>query len=221
MAKVFSSNPAAGASLSRPAAPPSPTDTDWRQLLPTLSGAAVTLREPTATDALPLMTAFAADALGEVVPDPPPATPEGFASLFASFAARRAQGLEACWAIVPRDTGAAIGLIRVRALDHGFTMVEGTAALAEEFQGTHVFQEAARLVLGCLFRTMSVHRAEFRVDVRNPRANGALRKLGATQEGLLRRARHRGDGHFSDEVLWAIVAGDWGMLRVPADARVH
>ncbi len=55
---------------------------------------------------------------------------------------------------------------------------------------------------------MQVHRAEFRIDVRNARANGALRKLGATQEGLLRRALHR-DGVFVDQVLWAIVAGDW------------
>ncbi len=220
MAKVFTSNPAAGASPALAAVPPSPEDTDWRKALPTLSSAAVTLREPIAADALPLLTALTPDALAEVVADPPPATQDGYESLFASLVSKRAQGLEACWAIVPRDTGAPIGLIRVRALDHGFTMIEGTAALAEEFQGTHVFQEAARLVLGCLFRTMRVHRAEFRVDVRNPRANGALRKLGAAQEGLLRRARHR-DGAYSDEVLWAIVAGDWGLPRDLANPRVH
>lgn len=220
MAKDFTSNPPAGASPSLAAVPLSPDSTDWRQLLPTLSSATVTLREPTAADALPLLAALAPGALAEVVSEPPPATQFGFASLFASLAAKRVQGVEACWVIVPRDTGAPIGLIRVRALDHGFTMVAGTAAIAEEFQGSHVFQEAARLVLGCLFRTMRVHRAEFRVDVRNPRANGALRKLGATQEGLLRRARHR-DGVFSDEVLWAIVAGDWGLPGATASPRVH
>lgn len=220
MAKVFTTNPAAGASPAIAAVPPSPTDVNWRETLPTLSSAAVTLREPVAGDALPLLTVLSADALAEVVPDPPPATPEGYQALFAALAAKRARGAEACWAIVPRDTGSAIGLIRVRALDHGFTMVEGTAALAEEFRGTHVFVDAARLVLGCLFRTMQAHRAEFRVDVRNPRANGALRKLGASQEGLLRRARYR-HGIFSDEVLWAIVASDWGLPREAGQASVH
>lgn len=220
MAKVFTSNPAAGASPTLAAVPPSAADVNWRERLPTLSSASVTLREPVAADALSLMTALSAEALAEVVADPPPATPEGYASLFAALADKRVKGTEACWAIVPRDAGAAIGLIRVRALDHGFTMVEGTAALAEEFRGTHVFQDAARLVLGCLFRTMQAHRAEFRVDVRNPRANGALRKLGASQEGLLRRARHR-EGIYSDEVLWAIVATDWGLPREAGQPRVH
>ena len=47
-----------------------------------------------------------------------------------------------------------------------------------------------------------------RVDVRNARANGALRKLGAAQEGVLRHAQFR-DGAYRDHVLWAMVAGDW------------
>ena len=220
MAKVFTSNPAAGAAPAIAAVPPLPPATNWREALPTLSSAAVTLREPTASDALALLTALSPDDLTEAVTDAPALSQAGFESLIASMAAKRAQGAEACWAVVPRDTGAAIGLIRVRALDHGFTMIEGTAAIAEEFRGTHVFLDAARLVLGCLFRTMQVHRAEFRIEVRNARANGAMRKLGATQEGLLRRALHR-DGIYLDQVMWAIVAGDWCGPRDVSHPRIH
>jgi N-acetyltransferase len=220
MAKVFTSNPAAGAAPALAALPSSTSVTNWREALPTLSSATVTLREPMASDALALLTALSPDDLSQTVTDAPPASPLGFESLIASMAAQRAQGVEACWAIVPTDTGAAIGLIRARGLDHGFTMVDGTAAIAEEFRGTHVFQDAARLVLGCLFNTMKVHRAEFRIDVRNARANGALRKLGATQEGLLRRALHR-DGIHLDQVLWAIVAGDWCGPRDVSHPRIH
>ena len=61
---------------------------------------------------------------------------------------------------------------------------------------------------------------EFRIDVRNGRANGALRKLGATQEGLLRRARAN-DGEFHDQVLWAIVATDWHDIRTTRTSSVH
>ena len=220
MAKIFSNNPAAGDAPPTAAVPPFAPGTNWRESLPTLSSTSITLREPVASDALALLTSLSPDALAEAVPDAPPSSRAGFESLIASMAARRAQGQEACWALVPCDIGAAIGLIRVRALDRGFTMVEGTAAIAEEFRGTHVFQDAARLVLGCLFRTMQVHRAEFRTDVRNARANGALRKLGATQEGLLRRALHR-DGLFFDQVLWAIVARDWSGPRDVGHPRVH
>ena len=220
MAKVFTSNPAAGAAPSLAAVHPSPSGTPWRDALPTLSGETVTLREPTANDALGLLTALSPDALAAAVPDAPPSSQLGLESLIASLQAKRAHGQEVCWIIVPRVTGAPVGIIRVRALDHGFTMVEGTAAIADEFRGTFVFQDAARLALGCLFRTMQVHRAEFRIDVRNARANGALRKLGATQEGLLRRALHR-DGMFVDQVLWAIVAGDWCGPRDVSHLSIH
>ena len=220
MAKVFSSNPAAGAARSLAAVHPSPSGTPWRDALPTLSGETVTLREPTANDALGLLTALSPDALAAAVPDAPPSSQLGLESLIASLQAKRAQGQEVCWIVVPRVIAAPVGLIRVRALDHGFTMVEGTAAIADEFRGTFVFQDAARLALGCLFRTMQVHRAEFRIDVRNARANGALRKLGATQEGLLRRALHH-DGMFVDQVLWAIVAGDWCGPRDVSHPSIH
>ena len=220
MAKVFMSTPAAGAAPSLAGAPPSTSGTPWRDALPTLSSATVTLREPTANDALGLLTALSPDALAAAVPDPPPSSPLGIASLIASLQTKRAQGQEACWVVVPHASAVPIGLIRMRALDHGFTMVEGTAAIADEFRGTQLFQDAARLVLGCLFRTMQVHRAEFRIDVRNARANGALRKLGATQEGLLRRALYR-DGVFVDQVLWAIVAGDWCGPRDVSHSRIH
>ncbi|MDE3153994.1 MAG: GNAT family N-acetyltransferase, partial [Acidobacteriota bacterium] len=52
------------------------------------------------------------------------------------------------------------------------------------------------------------HRLEARAAVRNGRGNGALRKLGAVQEGVLRRSflRH---GEYLDQVLWTILADEW------------
>ena len=42
---------------------------------------------------------------------------------------------------------------------------------------------------------------------------GALRKIGAVQEGVLRRSflRH---GQYHDQVLWGILAEDWRLQRV-------
>jgi RimJ/RimL family protein N-acetyltransferase len=194
--------------------------TDWRVALPTLACPTLTLREPASTDALALLTALPEDALGQIVIDPPPATLPGLDAFITRVRTERGTGALACWAIVPADTAVAVGLIGVRAMDPRAAMVEGFAVVAEEFRGTPLFQTAGRLVLGCLFNQMRVHRAEFRIDVRNGRANGALRKLGATQEGLLRRAR-RHDGEFHDQVLWAIVATDWSDVRAPRTASIH
>jgi ribosomal-protein-serine acetyltransferase len=53
-----------------------------------------------------------------------------------------------------------------------------------------------------------VLRLEARAAVANGRGNGALRKLGAVQEGLLRRSFLK-NGQFLDQVLWSILAEDW------------
>jgi len=194
--------------------------THWREELPTLTGATFTLREPVAADAVSLLTALPEDAMSRIVAVPPPASVAGVESFIEKLQADRRAGAMACWAIVPAEAGVAVGLIAVRSLDHTFTMVEGLAVTAEEFRGTPLFQASARLMRGCLFGPIGVHRVECRIDVRNGRANGALRKLGATQEGLLRRARNS-DGEYHDQVLWAIVATDWTDLRSPRTSSVH
>jgi RimJ/RimL family protein N-acetyltransferase len=71
-----------------------------------------------------------------------------------------------------------------------------------------VFTNGAELMLEFVFDTLRVHRLEARAAVRNGRGGGALRKVGAVQEGLLRRAFLR-NGERLDQVLYAIVAEDW------------
>jgi RimJ/RimL family protein N-acetyltransferase len=46
----------------------------------------------------------------------------------------------------------------------------------------------------------------------NGRANGVLRKLGATEEGRLPRSFLLGRQH-DDDVLWAMLDTDWVRLR--------
>ena len=99
-------------------------------------------------------------------------------------------------------------------------MASVSAAIAPEFRGTGLFQAAARGLLDYLLGPMGLHRVEMRVDVRNARANGALRKLGAAQEGVLRRAQFR-DGAYRDHVLWAVVAGDWRSDRDLTPLQIH
>jgi len=58
------------------------------------------------------------------------------------------------------------------------------------------------------------------VLLKNGRGNGVLRKLGAVQEGVLRRAvRQR--GRYFDVVLWSLLREDWGQPWMSAAPRVH
>jgi RimJ/RimL family protein N-acetyltransferase len=54
----------------------------------------------------------------------------------------------------------------------------------------------------------------------NDRANGALRKVGARQEAVLRQSMPK-DGCLHDEHLWAIVETDWRHAGGPRSLSVH
>ena len=59
---------------------------------------------------------------------------------------------------------------------------------------------------------IGTHRLEARAAVANGRGNGALRKIGAVQEGVLRRSFVR-NGVYHDQVIWGIVADDWRLRQ--------
>jgi RimJ/RimL family protein N-acetyltransferase len=68
--------------------------------------------------------------------------------------------------------------------------------------------------------TLQVRRLEARSALANGRGNGALHKLGASREAVLRKSFLK-DGEYMDQVLWSITAEDWRFFRAPAPARVH
>ena len=54
------------------------------------------------------------------------------------------------------------------------------------------------------------------------RGQAAMRKLGAVQEGVLRRSLVTVDGIHHDQVLWSLLADDWrASTRADAVAQVH
>ena len=56
--------------------------------------------------------------------------------------------------------------------------------------------------------------------MQNGRGNGALRKIGAVQEGVLRKSFLR-DGEYLDQALWTILETDWRAARTVWGTRVH
>ena len=195
------------------------TTSDWRHVLPVLSSAAVTLRELRVEDAASLLAMISTEEVSRFI-SPPPTTVEGFERFIRWAIRERERGNYACFAVVPNGLTAAIGLFQVRALDPGFTTAEWGFALGSSFWGTGVFRNSARLVLDFAFETVGVHRLEARASVANGRGNGALRKIGGVQEGVLRRSFQR-HGTYHDQVLWSILAEDWRVQRVDRRAQVH
>jgi RimJ/RimL family protein N-acetyltransferase len=182
-----------------PAAPG--VTSDWRRQLPVLAGRQVRLRELRASDAPSLFALLTTEEVARFI-SPPPTTVEGFERFIAWTLRQRAGGTYACFAVTIAGQDTAIGIFQVRETEPGF---------------------ATELVLRFVFETLGVHRLEARAALRNGRGNGALRKVGAVQEGVLRKSflRH---GEYVDQALYAIVDEDWQAARSmsrPQSVVVH
>ncbi len=180
---------------------------DWRAGLPLLHGTCVTLRELRLSDAASLLSMLSPEEVTRFI-SAPPTTVEGCERFILWTHRQRAQGTCVCFAVVPDGYEDAIGLLQVRQLDPGFSTAEWGFALGPFFWGTGIFQEAARLVVHFAFDRIGTHRLEARAAVANGRGNGALQKLGAVQEGRLRRSLCR-RGVYLDQILWTILDEDW------------
>ena len=132
----------------------------------------------------------------------------------------RLAGNYVCYAVVPRGCTTAVGIFQLKSPEHGFATAEWGFALGSQFWGTGIFAESARLVVDFAIDVIGTNRLEARAAVANGRGNGALRKIGAVQEGVMRRSFFR-NGVYHDQVLWGIVAEDWRLQRLSqAPARI-
>lgn len=193
--------------------------TTWRSELPTLMGRAITLREPVPQDLgrlVDLLSLGDASRFGIEEPVSEVAVQE----LIERVTGERANGTSVTFVIALSGTRTIVGLIQVRQLDPVFEAAEWECTIAPSSRGTGIFIEAARLAGSFAFGTLGTHRLEARVLLQNGRANGALRKLGAVQEGILRRSV-RSAGQYFDQVLWSILKEDWGEHWVSTAPRVH
>jgi RimJ/RimL family protein N-acetyltransferase len=180
---------------------------DWRTGLPTLDGRVVTLRELRPSDATSLFALLTTEEVSRFV-SPPPTSVDGFERFIAWTHRQRAAGAYACFAIVPRGSDIAVGLFQVRSLEPTFGTAEWGFVMGSEYWGSGVFADGARLVIEFAFDVIGVHRLEARAAVANGRGNGALRKIGAVMEGVLRRSFLR-NGQYHDQALWTIVRDEW------------
>ena len=187
------------------------TTTNWKAGLPVLTGTGFTLRELRLDDAASLLAMLTTEEVSRFI-SPPPTTVEGFERFILWAQRERAAGNYACFAVVPAGMDTAIGIFQVRSLESGFGTAEWGFALGSAFWGTGVFVDGARLILDFAFDVIGARRLEARAAVANGRGNGALRKLGAVQEGVLRRSFVR-NGQYHDQVLWGMLADDWREQR--------
>jgi ribosomal-protein-alanine N-acetyltransferase len=195
------------------------TSSDWRSGLPVLTGGWVTLRELRKDDAPSLFALLTTEEVARFI-SPPPSTVEGFEKFIDWAQRQRAAGTYTCFAVTLKGFDTAIGIFQIRGSETaGFETAEWGFAVGSAFWGTGVFQEGAEMLLEFAFDTLNVRRLEARCAVQNGRGNGALLKVGAVQEAVLRQSFIK-NGRTYDQVLFAILERDWRLGR-EADRPIY
>jgi len=114
------------------------------------------------------------------------------------------------FAIRLKDSDAIVGSSSFGNLSVKDRRVEiGWTWLAPEHHGQGLNTIIKFLMLKYCFEELTAHRVEFKTDNANPRSCGALAKIGAKRDGVLRSHTLMHDGRFRDTVYYSILNDEW------------
>src|SRR5712672_54494 len=147
--------------------------------------------------------------------------------------ALREAGAAVPFATVQRATGRVLGSTRFFNFEY-FRWPEGARAppqppdaveigwtwLAADAQRTAVNTEAKLLMLTYAFESWRVLRVNLRTDGRNARSRGAIERLGARLDGILRAHVPASDGGVRDTATYSLLASEWPAAKARLRARL-
>ena len=133
----------------------------------------------------------------------------------------QARGVSLPFATTDANSGTVLGSTRFGNIDVNNLRVEiGWTWLTPTSQRTGANREAKYLMLRHAFETWGVRRIEFKTHHRNLQSQTALSRLGAIQEGVLRKHIIMPDGSARDSVYFSIVDDEWPAIKARLEAQV-
>ena len=126
------------------------------------------------------------------------------------------------FAILASSTGSVAGSTRYGAIDRQNRRVEiGWTWVARAWQRTPVNTEAKYLLLRYAFEQLGCLRVEFKTDARNERSRSALLRIGAQEEGTLRRHMLTESGRVRDTVYFSILDTEWLCVKAELERKLE
>ena len=145
---------------------------------------------------------------------------EGFDDWWAKRLAHTEAGSEIAFAVRRLADGEVVGSSGYYALRPEHRGVEiGSTYYRPDARSGPVNPEAKLLLLDHAFGSGAL-RVEFVTDAVNTRSRAALLKLGAIEEGVLRRHKVTWTGRVRDTVMFSITDQDWPAVRARLQARL-
>jgi N-acetyltransferase len=188
--------------------------------VPTLSGRQVRL-EPLSLGHLDDLCAVGLDlSLWEWIPTPV-GNREEMQSYIETALDEQRRGVSLPFAIRLKATGQVVGSTRFANMDLTDRHVEiGWTWIGVAWQRTAVNTEAKYLMLQYAFENLGCVRVELKTDRLNGRSRRAILRLGAYEEGTLRKQRLMSNGRFRDTVYYSILDGEWPSVKAGLQASL-
>jgi N-acetyltransferase len=181
----------------------------------TLEGSVVRL-EPIRREHAELFWQVAQDALDNIFQWIPyrVQTPEDFKQLVEKALGEQERGESIVFATVERASGNVIGSTRFMNIDRVNRRVEiGSTWIAPAWQRTAVNTEAKYLMLRHAFEVWKCMRVELKTDALNQRSRNAILRIGAKEEGTLRKHLITWAGRIRDTVYFSILDTEWPQVK--------
>lgn len=135
--------------------------------------------------------------------------------------AEQAAGTALPFATVLRESDVVVGSTRFGSIAPEHRRVEiGWTWIAPPWQRTAVNTEAKLLMLRHAFETWGCRRVELKTNARNARSRAAMLRIGAREEGTLRKHMINADGSARDSVYFSVVDDEWPAVRERLEAML-
>lgn len=138
----------------------------------------------------------------------------------AAFIAGAQGPTQQAFAVIHRESGRVAGCTRYMNYEPAHKRVEiGSTWYGLEFQRTPVNTECKYLLFRNGFEAMGMNRVELKTDSRNERSQKAMLRVGAKQEGTLRRHMVVPD-HVRDTIYFSVIAEEWPDVKARLEAML-
>jgi N-acetyltransferase len=188
----------------------------------TLEGSVVRL-EPIRREHAGLFWEAAKDALDDVFQWIPyrMKSVEDFEQVVDKALAEQERGESVVFATVERSSGQPIGSTRFMSIDRVNRRVEiGSTWIVPAWQRTAINTEAKYLMLRHAFEVWKCMRVELKTDALNHKSRNAILRIGAKEEGTLRRHVITWTGRVRDSVYFSILDTEWPETKAKLEAKL-
>ena len=144
-----------------------------------------------------------------------------FGTLIDKAFAEQERGESVVFATVERGSGRVVGSTRFMNIDRANRRVEiGSTWIAPAWQRTAVNTEAKYLMLRHAFEVWGCMRVELKTDALNQKSRNAILRIGANEEGTLRRHLVTWTGHVRDTIYFSILDDEWAVVKSALESRL-